>query len=649
MGLLIRLKSPINEGGTALKSLKYGHDRPGGGDSGQPYIISSIDQPSSISDEDTILRGGLKAPSSALEDVSRLTQYFFDSKNPDGLLFIEKQNILSRISPKTEAFNGIYTPSVTLGQAGVGYLGTHFLNSILSYQTVAYSNNANNNRLIQLKEELDSNYEENNNNPILRSYDGGPGSNQGIGETQIKFATKNNSLIPLKTTDGLSYPQINYTRPIEYNLKNIFGKKESKFYKDSTNGSNSVSLKHINKNNTSENDLFGKDNYIEGNNGISPDNRLGITTNSPNPSKGSTDSSKFLTNTKSKEESKINLSSTTSDDFRKTLFSDYSKTFLGAPYDSKNNIETLFNLGNPGQQGDLSDYKKGKHNGQPLDKVNASYIYKSDTPSTSSEYDDLIPFVIGILNNEGEKKNVKYMHFRAFIKKMSDSYKADWKSIEYMGRAENFYRYKGFDRDMSIGFTVVAQSVKEQNSMYDKLNFLASSLAPEYLINGYMAGNIAYLTIGDYIVDQPGIITSLGFDIPDDSPWETGRERDGSLYKDPQSPKRLPHMIDVDLKFIPIHTFRPQKLYFENTNKKVDDENNDLPDLGIQKYINPSRKVPENISYTKEGKTLFSYTPPASTSPTSETSPSSTQPLGSISEEELAFIQSAADLYIRGN
>ncbi len=182
MGLLIRLKSSVEDGGTALKSLKYGNDRPGGGDSGQPYIKSPIDQPSSISDEDTILRGGLKAPSSALEDVSRLTKYFFNFKNPDGLLFVAKQNILSRISPKTEAsfglayggFSkdidlktgnvssnqsngalnaGIYTPLSTISQAGVGWIGTHLNKqgidptglipslSINKYQDIAYANN----------------------------------------------------------------------------------------------------------------------------------------------------------------------------------------------------------------------------------------------------------------------------------------------------------------------------------------------------------------------------------------------------------------------------------------------------------------------------------------------------------------------------
>ena len=47
MGLLIKL----NNGDTSLKSLKFGNDRPGGGDSGQPFIQSPIgdqNQPSAL-------------------------------------------------------------------------------------------------------------------------------------------------------------------------------------------------------------------------------------------------------------------------------------------------------------------------------------------------------------------------------------------------------------------------------------------------------------------------------------------------------------------------------------------------------------------------------------------------------------------------
>ena len=40
MGLLFKLKN----GETSLKSLRYGQDRPGGGDSGQPFIKKPIEK-----------------------------------------------------------------------------------------------------------------------------------------------------------------------------------------------------------------------------------------------------------------------------------------------------------------------------------------------------------------------------------------------------------------------------------------------------------------------------------------------------------------------------------------------------------------------------------------------------------------------------
>jgi len=134
MGLLIKLKN----GDTQLKSLKFGKDQPGGGDSNQPFIKKSIDQDSKNPAfyNDFILRGGIEAPLSAAEDVVRLTKYFFNTNNPSGFLFTAKQNILSRSGTKTEASRGVaylggglnegvYTPLSTLAEAGVGFLGIH--------------------------------------------------------------------------------------------------------------------------------------------------------------------------------------------------------------------------------------------------------------------------------------------------------------------------------------------------------------------------------------------------------------------------------------------------------------------------------------------------------------------------------------------
>jgi hypothetical protein len=161
-----------------------------------------------------------------------------------------------------------------------------------------------------------------------------------------------------------------------------------------------------------------------------------------------------------------------------------------------------------------------------------------------------------------------------------------------MGRGEKLYKYSGFDRKISMAFTVVAQSKNELNVMYNKLNFLASSLAPEYidsLTSGYMAGNIAYINVGDYLSDQPGIITSLNYEIPEESPWEIERNN--------YSLRQLPHMIKVSLSFTPIHKFRPSKQSWANDwNKRGQGISTStvIANPGNQKFIDPlSRYSPD--------------------------------------------------------
>jgi hypothetical protein len=154
------------------------------------------------------------------------------------------------------------------------------------------------------------------------------------------------------------------------------------------------------------------------------------------------------------------------------------------------------------------------------------------------------------------------MNFRAYIDSFSDSYNSDWKAQSYMGRGEKFYKYEGFSRDISLAFTVVAQSQGEMNGMYQKLNYLASSLAPFYTEQGYMAGNLVKLTFGNYIYEQVGFISSFTYDIPEESSWELSLTPNiGITNKDKKGPNpdELPFMIKVSgFKFTPIHQFRPE-------------------------------------------------------------------------------------------
>jgi hypothetical protein len=134
-----------------------------------------------------------------------------------------------------------------------------------------------------------------------------------------------------------------------------------------------------------------------------------------------------------------------------------------------------------------------------------------------------------------------------------------------MGRGESFYKYNGFDRQISLSWTVAAQSKQELIPMYQKLNYLASVCAPDYSQAGYMRGNLISLTVGGYCYEQVGIMKGITLDVPEDSPWEIGISDGitmGTNYQQLSSDasvKELPMIIKVSgFTFIPIHKFVPQ-------------------------------------------------------------------------------------------
>ena len=72
-----------------------------------------------------------------------------------------------------------------------------------------------------------------------------------------------------------------------------------------------------------------------------------------------------------------------------------------------------------------------------------------------------------------------------------------------------------------------------------------------------MRGNLIYLTVGDWLVDVPGILNGINLNIPDNSPWEIARNTDGTIQKDIA---QLPFIVEVSgFDFIPIHNFVPKK------------------------------------------------------------------------------------------
>lgn len=144
--------------------------------------------------------------------------------------------------------------------------------------------------------------------------------------------------------------------------------------------------------------------------------------------------------------------------------------------------------------------------------------------------------------------------FRAIINSLSDTFTPGWSSQPMIGRADPNYHYTGFTRDMNLDFTVYATSRDELKPIYRKLNALAGYTAPEYVKDSIaMRAPWMRMTIGDLFVQQPVILTSLGYTLHDsDTTWEINFEDDPTMMQ-------TPHKIGVSMGITPIMDYLPQK------------------------------------------------------------------------------------------
>ena len=275
--------------------------------------------------------------------------------------------------------------------------------------------------------------------------------------------------------------------------------------------------------------------------------------------------------------------------------------------DPNQRLDGRVKQGNPGEKFPRTSYVKGR--GTPLDKINALQLYKSADVDPKKDINDLVKFRIGVIDNDNPSLKT-YIHFRAIINSMNDSYSADWGSQTFTGRAEKLYNYQGFDRTVSLGWTVAAQSKQELMPMYQKLNYLASVCAPDYSSDGYMRGNLIELTVGGYLYNQVGIMTGIDYGVPTESPWEIAIN-DSSIpgagfeeNRSDNSVKEMPFIINVSgFNFIPIHNFVPsiQKNIFEEINQEGPNASGDLTTFGPERYISLSNGRTQNYNANGEG------------------------------------------------
>ena len=167
---------------------------------------------------------------------------------------------------------------------------------------------------------------------------------------------------------------------------------------------------------------------------------------------------------------------------------------------------------------------------------------------------DIIPFKFKIINADNPTLNTVLV-FRSYLTNISDQFGGSWNEVNYNGRGESFHTYNKFTRTLSFNFKVALFNTTEQQTTYNKINVLQSTTAPTYSQAGFMRGTLVRLTIGDYVNNLPGFVTSVGTSIETDVPWEIARNADGTRT---ENTLILPHVISFQIAFTPIHEFIPQ-------------------------------------------------------------------------------------------
>ena len=539
--------------------LPYGKDRPGGGSSNQPFIVRGIDtrwSPSNFDDGLTPF-GAVTLASRTAADLTRVTQFLYTTVK--GPLFLLKQTGLQRINPNIRQVDvdifdkkiiptQLYNPLGlnTLAQVALGPLGARFTKHGLIPQTeqeddyrkyIRDKDIEGENRLTGLLTKLADPTVK-----VLYKYGGGPGSTFGIGNTSIKRYY--NTIF--RENDPILDPESGFVSIPIRNLQTI----------GVGPGGGKPSVGNVTR-------RILVDPYRTVEDYETQARTLGDPKNVP-------------------ENEYILGSNFDFREYKNSLINNsISTTATKLPYSNYElyNLERRIGVArvrtaaqrekydSPADTADRINAISLYYNNAPIPIDKASLRDVNGSPIDKEIIRDLIKFRIKVYDNDRaldpKEKNTYgvYMIFRAYITNIKRSVQSKWDAYKYVGRGESFYAYDGFTETISINFTIAASSRAEMKPLYQKLNYLISTLAPDYSPAGLMRGNISELTIGDFFLYQPGVITSLDLIIDEDSNWEIALQEpeaqsttgiDADMHE-------LPQIIKCSMTFIPIYNFLPRK------------------------------------------------------------------------------------------
>lgn len=483
---------------TNLKSLRYGADRQGGGDSGLPYIRKDISTANpGIKFDDGLVRGGtINAALAGATDTLRIAKFLTDL--PKGPLFIAKQVGLQLSNPRLEVRNnplisstaGLLQPTRiynlglnTLAQIPVNAFGIHFNRHGLlpiqsentKYESVVRNNaglTSNNidvaksfNRLLRLTDKFKlGNNTTINTNSIVNRYIGGPESVYGIGSTTINRSTytgySNNIEVALETSKDYA----GYTREE--------AGKQISYFNDLGEGNKAI----INYD-------FGDGGIPFGGTSLVAGVDQNVVTYSP-PTSANPSLQKYS-------------------ELRKQIKTSVTQS-TGAGLATSGSFVTV-------------DLEKVGLNRGATSATKFNYISGSKLEAFNRNDNNVYPPIsFKIIKPFGGEINIS---LSAYINGYRDSFNGTWNDVNYAGRAESFYIYSKFKREVSFNLQLPCFNKNQLKDNHQKLNTLASVTAGQY--NGLLLGGVLIqLTVPNYVIGEYATLNSVSYDMPDGATWD---------------------------------------------------------------------------------------------------------------------------------
>ena len=568
-------------GNFTQNKIKFGDDRRGSGDSGQPYITTPIPLrlAQSIAD-DGLVRGGVVTADRASQiDTERINRFLKDK--PRGPLFIQRQVKLQFSNPKLEVKKykgsgdglfGIISSAAaglfnvvnelvpgptrlynqgfnTIAQIGATAFGRHFDRHGLTpvqddntkYLAVAKHNNENGtNRLVELKTKLIKPIENPQN--FLNS------ANFIINNINALFKTN----IPTK---GL--------QPQDLQIANYLGGPDSIYgngrtiirrFDITSNGYNKTEAQDrkapgvptINYNNTTG----VSDQWSDSANASSPLVRRRLTELEPNRP---TNAPSYVDQT-----AIIYKSSPTARSYQAVR--DISNNFETT---QKYNVQGTLRIGKTVQNPNFKAYLDGKK-----------------TMDLANRYDpNILSVVFRIINPFTQAEDPIVLS--AYMKGFRDNFDASWNEYSYAGRSESFYTYGKFKRNVNFSLDIPCFNKEQLIEKYRALGQLASTTAGAYNENGLLGGVVIKLNVGNHIKGEYAILNNLSYEIPDETSWDIDA--------------KLAMLIRATFSFTIIHSKLPEYKANEGFYRHV----NSSTTSSINDTINTRKSVPELITYFK--------------------------------------------------